>query len=198
METPKIYAALAKFAVECKGIAKDSENSYFKKPDGTKARYASLSAIQEGIKAPLASAKLVLVHSVGLDTVTSTVYAEDGSSVSSTFPFILGKPQENGSAVTYAKRYNTAALLNLDTDADDDGNKANENENRSERSSAPAGTAYSCQKCNAPNVNPRLFPSKFKPGTQCYKCAKCGNYTDALQDAEDLSHLDIQSVTPKA
>jgi hypothetical protein len=124
----KIYSALAKFAKDCKGISKDSENSFFKKPDGTKSKYASLSAIQTGIKEPLEKAGLILVHSVQVDAVTTTVYADDGSFVSSTFPFILGKPQENGSAVTYAKRYNTAALLNLDTDADDDGNEAQKTE----------------------------------------------------------------------
>jgi hypothetical protein len=125
----KIYAALAKFAKECPAIAKDSENSFFKKPDGTKSRYASLSAIQSAIKAPLEKAGIVLVHSVTVDSVTSTAFCvEDGTSVSSTFPFSVGKPQENGSAVTYAKRYNTAALFNLDTDADDDGNEATKNE----------------------------------------------------------------------
>lgn len=55
---------------------------------------------------------------------------------------------------------------------------------------------YACQKCGAANVNPHLFPSKFKAGMQCFKCSKCDKYTDALQDAEDLGHLDIQSVTP--
>jgi hypothetical protein len=119
METGKIYAALAKFADGIKPIAKDAANPFFK------SKYATLSHIQEVIKPILKSSGLVLVHAVTGDSVTSTVYCvEDGSSVSSAFPFTVGKPQENGSAVTYAKRYNTAALLNLDTDADDDGNEA--------------------------------------------------------------------------
>ena len=117
----KIYAALAKFAKLCPPVPKDSENPHFR------SKYASLSKIQEVIKKPMDEAGIVLIHSVTVDAVTSSaVCVEDDSSVSSTFPFTLGKPQENGSAVTYAKRYNTAALFNLDTDADDDGNNANE------------------------------------------------------------------------
>lgn len=119
----KIYSALAKFADIVKPIEKDAANPFFK------SKYATLSHIQEVIKPHLKDSGLILVHAVTGDSVTSTVYAvEDGSSVSSAFPFILGKPQENGSAVTYAKRYNTAALLNLDTDADDDGNEAQKTE----------------------------------------------------------------------
>jgi hypothetical protein len=119
----KIYSALAKFADIVKPIEKDASNPFFK------SKYATLSHIQEVIKPHLKASGLILVHAVTGDSVTSTVYAvEDGSSVSSAFPFILGKPQENGSAVTYAKRYNTAALLNLDTDADDDGNEAQKTE----------------------------------------------------------------------
>jgi hypothetical protein len=36
------------------------------------------------------------------------------------------KAQEFGSSITYARRYNTQALLDLPTTEDDDGNKANE------------------------------------------------------------------------
>jgi hypothetical protein len=129
----KIYSALAKFADIVKPIEKDASNPFFK------SKYATLSHIQEVIKPHLKASGLILVHAVTGDSVTSTVYAvEDGSSVSSAFPFILGKPQENGSAVTYAKRYNTAALLNLDTDADDDGNEAQKNETASVAKTATA------------------------------------------------------------
>jgi hypothetical protein len=139
----KIYAALAKFAKECPAIAKDSENPHFR------SKYASLSAIQSAIKSPLEKAGIVLVHSVTVDSVTSTAFCvEDGTSVSSTFPFVVGKPQENGSAVTYAKRYNTAALFNLDTDADDDGNEATKNEAKPAKATEPKPYAPQESKTN--------------------------------------------------
>jgi len=41
------------------------------------------------------------------------------------FPVFGTKPQEIGSSITYARRYNLQALLDLSTD-DDDGNSAND------------------------------------------------------------------------
>jgi len=173
----KIYSALSKFADSISPISK----------------YATLSHIQEVIKPHLKASGLILVHAVTGDSVTSTVYAvEDGSSVSSAFPFTVGKPQENGSAVTYAKRYNTAALLNLDTDADDDGNEAN-NVDAAKRLDAnmekfikPAykpdlakaeytGT-HVCTKagCGKEVVGPDIFDGKFG---KCFKCPHCGGFS---------------------
>lgn len=170
----KIYAALAKFANVCPAVPKDSVNPHFK------SKYASLSKIQEVIKSPLEQSGIVLVHAVSVDAVTSTAFCvEDGSSVSSTFPFQLGKPQENGSAVTYAKRYNAAALLNLDTDADDDANEASKSESNAQVSkpsatSKPENGTHVCTKC-AEDVNgPDIFEGKYG---KCFKCPHCDGYS---------------------
>lgn len=45
--------------------------------------------------------------------------------MTSEFPIFGQKPQEVGSSTTYARRYNTLALLDIPTDEDDDGNTAN-------------------------------------------------------------------------
>ena len=183
----KIYASLATFAKECKGIVKDSTNPHFK------SNYASLSAIQEGIKNPLERSGLILVHAVQVDAVTSTVYAEDGTFVSSTFPFTIGKPQENGSAVTYAKRYNTAALLNLDTDADDDGNEAQnavatvaKSAYKSDLAKAEYTGTHVCTKagCGKEVVGPDIFDGKFG---KCFKCPHCGGFSKP-NPKKDLSN----------
>jgi len=122
MEAQKIYAALAKFAKECPTVVKDAVNPHFK------SKYASLTQIQQTIAKPLADAGLVATHSVTPDSVVSKIVCvEDGSLIESSFPFTVGKPQENGSAITYAKRYNLSALLDLDVDDDDDGNVAHSN-----------------------------------------------------------------------
>ncbi len=56
---------------------------------------------------------------------TSVVDTETDETITSVFPVFGTKPQEIGSSITYARRYNLQALLDLSTD-DDDGNSAND------------------------------------------------------------------------
>lgn len=121
-----LLKALATFQTLCRPIVKDASNPFFK------SKYATLDAIQEHIRKPLAEAGLVVSQptkcSEGQAMVVSTVYhVESGESMYSEFPVVVGKhtAQDYGSAVTYAKRYSLTGLLNLTVqDEDDDGNKA--------------------------------------------------------------------------
>jgi hypothetical protein len=123
-----LLKALAKFNTLCGPIVKDANNPFFK------SKYATLDAIQEHIRKPLAEAGLVVTQptklSDGQAMVESTVYhIESGEYISSEFPVVVGKhtAQDYGSAVTYAKRYSLTGLLNLTvSDEDDDGNKASQ------------------------------------------------------------------------
>lgn len=124
-----LLKALAKFNTLCGPIVKDASNPFFK------SKYATLDAIQEHIRKPLAEAGLVVTQptrmSDGQAMVVSAVYhIESGEYISSEFPVVVGKhtAQDYGSAVTYAKRYSLTGLLNLTvSDEDDDGNKASAN-----------------------------------------------------------------------
>jgi len=124
-----LLKALAKFNTLCGPIVKDASNPFFK------SKYATLDAIQEHIRKPLAEAGLVISQPTrwvdGQAIVVSTVYhVETGESLYSEFPVVVGKhtAQDYGSAVTYAKRYSLTGLLNLTvSDEDDDGNKASAN-----------------------------------------------------------------------
>jgi imidazole glycerol phosphate synthase subunit HisF len=124
-----LLKALAKFNTLCGPIVKDASNPFFK------SKYATLDAIQEHIRKPLAEAGLVVTQPTrwvdGQAIVVSTVYhVETGESLYSEFPVVVGKhtAQDYGSAVTYAKRYSLTGLLNLIVcDEDDDGNKASAN-----------------------------------------------------------------------
>jgi imidazole glycerol phosphate synthase subunit HisF len=124
-----LLKALAKFNTLCAPIVKDASNPFFK------SKYATLDAIQEHIRKPLAEAGLVVTQPTrwvdGQAIVVSTVYhVETGESLYSEFPVVVGKhtAQDYGSAVTYAKRYSLTGLLNLIVcDEDDDGNKASAN-----------------------------------------------------------------------
>jgi len=121
-----LLKALAKFNTLCGPIVKDASNPFFK------SKYATLDAIQEHIRKPLAEAGLVVTQPTrwvdGQAIVVSTVYhVETGESLYSEFPVVVGKhtAQDYGSAVTYAKRYSLTGLLNITvSDEDDDGNKA--------------------------------------------------------------------------
>lgn len=56
--------------------------------------------------------------------VTTLGHAESGEYMESEFPVFGSKPQEIGSSISYARRYNLLALLDIPTE-DDDGNDAN-------------------------------------------------------------------------
>ena len=74
----------------------------------------------------LTELKLVVVNTVRDGTiVTEVIDTEDDTRVSANFPLFGTKPQEFGSSITYGRRYNLGALLNLQIDDDDDGNAAN-------------------------------------------------------------------------
>jgi hypothetical protein len=121
-----LLKALAGFHATCGPVTKTSDNPFFK------SKYASLEAIQEHIRKPLALNGLVVTQRNEVSegqaiVVTSVWHVESGEVLSSEFPVIVGKhtAQEYGSAVTYAKRYSLTGLLNLTIqDEDDDGNKA--------------------------------------------------------------------------
>jgi hypothetical protein len=57
--------------------------------------------------------------------VTTVIDIDSWELITSEFPVFWSKPQEVGSSVSYARRYNLQALLDIPTDEDDDGNSAN-------------------------------------------------------------------------
>lgn len=120
----KLSKALAIFREEVSVIAKQTNNPFFK------SKYADLPSILEGIKEPLKKSWLALFHKAewsedGYYLISTITETESGESISSAFPLFWSKPQEVWSSLTYARRYNTLALLDIPTDEDDDGNKAN-------------------------------------------------------------------------
>ena len=122
MSNKNIYQAILQFQKNSGAVVMSAVNPRFK------SKYASLTDIQKAIRQPLADAGLVIVHQLGENqTMTSSlVHAETGQSISSTYNLIVQRDdmQALGSAITYAKRYAVAALLDIITDEDDDGNKA--------------------------------------------------------------------------
>jgi len=118
-----LHTKLLAFRKEMQGIKKDANNPFFK------SKYADLPSILEEIKPVMVKVGISIAHSTkfeGESLVMSTVVVdvETGETIESLFPIFGSKPQDVGSSMTYARRYNIQALLDLATE-DDDGNSAN-------------------------------------------------------------------------
>ena len=107
-------------------ITKDVKNTFYK------SNYADLAGILDAVEATAATFGIVVIskiqrHETGLELYTKVSHKDSDEIEDSIFPVFGNKPQEIGSSVTYARRYNIQSLLNLAAE-DDDGNKANESE----------------------------------------------------------------------
>lgn len=105
-------------------ITKDISNAFFK------SKYADLAGILDAVEAKAAEFGIVIIsrlqrHEGALELYTKVTHKDSDEVEDSVFPVFGGKPQEIGSSVTYARRYNIQSLLNLAAE-DDDGNAANE------------------------------------------------------------------------
>ena len=130
MSNAKLFTALVKAQAEMGKLLKDSQNLHLKN------RYASLAAVLDTCRQPLANNGIVLYQeaSTAADMphhviVTSTlVHGESGESVTASLPIPLAQnnAQGIGSAITYGRRYLAMAQCGLapDDEDDDDGNKA--------------------------------------------------------------------------
>jgi hypothetical protein len=116
-----IAGALHKFHGLMGKVGKDAVNPHFKN------KYASLSNIIEATTPHLNAVGLSVIQlptESGLETMLMHTSGEYISSVSLTPCKDASNPQALGSALTYAKRYAYAGLLNLNIDEDDDAQRA--------------------------------------------------------------------------
>lgn len=116
----EVSAALVGAQSELKEAICDSRNPHFKND------YASLKAFIAIVRPVLAKYGLCLVSGVVPgELFETTILHKSGEWISYQLPLILAKNdmQGLGSAITYARRYGLAAILNMD-DTDDDGNLA--------------------------------------------------------------------------
>lgn len=96
-----------------------------------KSKYADLAAIRDAVTLPLASEGISVVQLVGSDEhgafLTTRLMHKSGQWVESVHPLpATAKPQEFGSALTYARRYSLAAICGISAEEDDDANGASE------------------------------------------------------------------------
>ena len=118
-QTSDLSAALAKAQAETKAAAFDKVNPHFKN------KYASLAAVIDAIREPFAKNGLSYTQTTemregGFVLVTSLRHAS-GQWIASEYPLpVAAKPQDLGSALTYARRYSLSAIACIAADEDDD------------------------------------------------------------------------------
>lgn len=117
--TNELAAALAKAQGTMKAATFNKINPHFKN------RYADLAAVVDAIRAPLSANGLAYTQATevregGLLLVTTLLHSS-GQWVASEYPLPqAARPQELGSALTYAKRYSLSAIVGVAADDDDD------------------------------------------------------------------------------
>jgi hypothetical protein len=146
--------------------------------------YADLADILEAVRKPLSDNGLAIIQPpvvAGEDVVLVTrLLHASGQWIESTFPVdMFEKPQETGSALTYARRYAASALLGIAAEEDDDGKAA---QGGTKRSAGSGGKRPDCPKCgnNKAVIEGR---DEFGGGWVCFKKkAGCGeNWHDAAR-----------------
>jgi hypothetical protein len=124
-QTNDLSTALAKAQSSMQAAKFDKTNPHFKN------KYASLAAVIDAIRKPLAENGLSYTQATeirdgGLILVTTLRHAS-GQWVASEYPLPnAAKPQDLGSALTYARRYCLSAIACIAADEDDDAEGARE------------------------------------------------------------------------
>lgn len=120
----KIASALVKAQSTMGNAIKDAKNPFFK------SRYADLNAVREAVL-PVMNANGIsvlqpTVHIDGKSFVETILLHESGEFISSLTEIIVAKTndaQQQGSGISYARRYGLQSLANIGAD-DDDGEQA--------------------------------------------------------------------------
>jgi len=145
-------------------IKKDAWNPFYK------SNYASLSNILDAIE-PVLEKHGLYIRSVLRDNVLITQICEletGNVNLESCFNLpVLNDIQKIGSAITYARRYNLVAMLNLNIENDDDGNSIKE-----------------IPKLSVKKITDLIQPIKPEPISK-----ECQNYINYINNADTLAKL---------
>lgn len=128
-EAKALYKALSLFRKNIKQPVKDGENPCFE------SSYVTLEGVIKTVDEAMNGTGLSFVQEVatinGLPSVRTTLTHEDGGTMTTEWLSLLpgqkATPQDIGSLITYAKRYQLAGFMGISSDVDDDGNQASQN-----------------------------------------------------------------------
>jgi hypothetical protein len=149
-----LAAALAKAQGELKNIEKGKINTHFK------TKYADIADGLDVVRPVLSKHGIAIIQATdmnpdtGIFWLTTRLVHTSGEWVESIYPLPVGKAQEQGSAITYARRYSLFSMVGVaGTNEDDDGNAAN---------TAPASPAKAPPKPKVNNVNKETLLTEAK------------------------------------
>lgn len=180
-----LFKAFIKFETEFKGLKPDANNPFFK------SSYITLDGILETVRPILAKNGLAVIQEATGDGefifVRTKLIHESGDFLETDVLKMKpakNDPQQMGSCITYAKRYQLGALLGICESVDDDGNKAtygNGQPNKNKKEGSKSRTTESevqsgkCSNCGKEvNDNVAKFSvNKFKK-VLCIECQKLG------------------------
>lgn len=124
VETLTSKQAFIRAVQEAKNAGFNATNPHFK------SSYANEKACKLATDPALNKHGLVMVHKMAIEPMfhlkTQVLDDECNVVVESLYPLSVTKPQDMGSQITYARRYNRCALMGIIADEDDDGNAAQE------------------------------------------------------------------------
>jgi len=155
----KISLAILLAQREIGGAVKGSTNPFFK------SSYADLGAVMEACKDALNGAEIAILQPIGSDElgvyVETVLLHSSGEFISAKMriaPKSETNPQDQGSAISYARRYSLQSMVFIPA-TDDDGEKAvNRNANKVGESSEVIGQRLDnptgCAVCFAPLGKP--------------------------------------------
>lgn len=117
--TSSLVKALVLAQKKIKHATKDAKNPHFKND------YATLESVIDASKDHLLEQEIIVVQAINDKSLVTRLVHSSGEFMESSFELLVDKQnmQGLGSAVTYARRYSLAAMLNI-SQADDDGNEA--------------------------------------------------------------------------
>lgn len=131
-EQAALFEALHKFREQLRQPAKDGDNTFFK------SGYVTLEGVIEAIDNAIKDTGLAYYQQTSSDEkgrvyVETIVTHKDGGFIKSkpmSLPPKKNDAQGQGSSITYARRYQLAAMFGIASDKDDDGNAAVDNGNK--------------------------------------------------------------------
>lgn len=207
----ELFAALAKAQGEFKVPVKNKTVDYTDK-NGRRVfyKYADLADIIECIKDPMAKNGLSVIHLMefqkGIFGIKTKLCHSSGESMSSFHPLpTVGsiRPQEFGSAITYARRYSLSCIVGIASDEDDDGRLANDAQSESK----PKGKGNYDPKKSKPTTNIKNYaPKPETPQQRLLKLVKDRNIAnDTMPEiifrctgeklaSKDLSHAQVDVI----
>lgn len=171
----ELWKSFIEFQKDFKGMKPDATNPFFK------STYITLDGILETVRPILSKHGLaVLQEAKGINgsvTIKTRLVHETGqyyeTDVLEMKPQKANDPQQMGSCITYAKRYQLAALLGICESVDDDANVAtygNKTNNSTKYDSAKTYKCASCGKETPENVA-KFSYSKYRK-ILCMDCQK--------------------------